>query len=125
MSTTATQRSFARKFLISVVRNTSFFVAATFCPIVTLAWWRAWILVAVMALVNVVMALAVFRGRDELFDERLKPLVQPDQLPADKVLIMLFLPSYFATIALASLDGFKMHLLSGPPVWLSCAGFVL
>lgn len=90
----------------------------------TWAWWRAWVLLATVAVVTVASVVALARGDQGLLEERMKPLFQPDQPRADKIVVMIFLAGFLGTIAFVPVDVFDLHLLPPPGPWVSSAGLL-
>jgi len=116
---------FTRRLVLGVVWNTAFFGGLLFLPAGTLDWWRAWVLLAVLLVGTVVTMVGVFRTRQDLLRERLKGLIQKGQPVVDRVIVLLFLVAYAASIAFIPLDVFRLHLLPKPNVFVSSFGIVL
>ena len=98
---------------------------AVFGPATTWNWWRGWVLLATAVIANVVALATLHHERSELFYERLKPTMQRGQPLVDKIILFLFLVTYGGSIALASLDVFRLHLAAQPPIWLASIGLVM
>ena len=115
-----------RRILVRVVADTLVVAAALFVAAGTLVWPRAWLLLAVLLVVRVASALAVFRVNPALLRERATVLVHRDQPRADRLILLAFLGTSFVALpAVAALDVFRWPALSGPPLPLAAAGFVL
>jgi protein-S-isoprenylcysteine O-methyltransferase Ste14 len=92
----------------------------------TLAWRRAWILVALLVVVRSVSAIAVFRVNPALLRDRATVLVHQRQPSTDRVLLLVFMGAAFIGVpAVAALDVFRWYLLPRPPFVLATAGLGL
>jgi protein-S-isoprenylcysteine O-methyltransferase Ste14 len=118
-------RMFLRRLLLSVLWNTGIYAAVLFIAAGTLDWWRAWVLIGLIAVVTVATMLSVFRTRPDLLNERMKGMVQKGQPVADRVIVLTFLTVYTASLVFIPLDVFEFHLLPAPNVWVSSFGLVL
>jgi protein-S-isoprenylcysteine O-methyltransferase Ste14 len=118
-------RMFLRRLLLSVLWNTGVYAAVLFIAAGTLDWWRAWVLIGLIAVVTVVTMLSVFRTRPDLLNERMKGMVQKGQPVADRVIVLTFLAVYTASLIFIPLDVFEYQLLPKPSVWVSSFGLVL
>jgi protein-S-isoprenylcysteine O-methyltransferase Ste14 len=116
---------FYRRLLFSVLWNSGTYGAALFVAAGTFDWWRAWVLVGMIAVGTLAMMLLVFRTRPDLLRERMKGMVQKGQPVADRVLVLAFLVCYMGSTAFIGLDVFDLHLLPKPSMWVSSIGLVL
>jgi protein-S-isoprenylcysteine O-methyltransferase Ste14 len=116
---------FYRRLLISVFWNTGVYGAALFLTAGTFDWWRAWVLLGMIAVATVATMLLVFRTRPDLLAERMKGMVQKGQPVTDRVIVLLFLLAYTGSIVFIAWDVFHLHLLPKPNVWVSSLGLVL
>jgi protein-S-isoprenylcysteine O-methyltransferase Ste14 len=116
---------FLRRLLLSVLWNTGVYAAVLFPAAGTVDWWRAWVLIGLIAVVTVATMLGVFRTRPDLLNERMKGVVQRGQPVADRVIMLTFLGAYTASLVFIPLDVFEYHLLPTPSVWVSSFGLVL
>jgi protein-S-isoprenylcysteine O-methyltransferase Ste14 len=92
----------------------------------TVAWWRAWVVLAVLLIVRFIGAAAVYRVNPTLLRERAKLPVHPDQPWADRFLLLAVLATGFMGLpVIAGLDVFRWHMLSRPAPLLGDAGLVL
>jgi protein-S-isoprenylcysteine O-methyltransferase Ste14 len=92
----------------------------------TVAWWRAWVLLAVLLLVRAAGALAVYRVNPDLLRERARLPIHTDQLRADRVLLLGVLATGFLGLPmLAGLDVFRWHLLRAPAPAIAGVGLLL
>src|SRR5215216_1336796 len=116
---------FYRRLALGIFWNLMIYGAALFLPAGTFDWWRAWVLMGLLAAGTVATMLLVFRTRPDLLRERMKGMVQKGQPVADRVLVLAFLATYMGSIAFIALDVFDLHLLPKPSVWVSSVGLVL
>ena len=92
----------------------------------TLAWWQAWVLLAVLLVVRTVGALAVYRVNPGLLRERAGLPMHDDQPRADRLLLLAVLATGFVGLpVIAGLDVFRWHALPRPGPPLSSVGLVL
>jgi protein-S-isoprenylcysteine O-methyltransferase Ste14 len=118
-------RVFYRKVLFSVLWNAGTYGAALFLTAGRIDWWRAWVLVGMIAAGTLATMLLVFRTRPDLLRERMRGMVQKGQPVADRVLVLVFLATYMGSTAFIARDVFDLHLLPKPSVWVSSLGLVL
>jgi protein-S-isoprenylcysteine O-methyltransferase Ste14 len=105
----------------AVVVATVLFVAAG-----TLAWQRAWVLVAVLLVVRTLSAIAVFRVNPALLRERATVLIHRHQPWADRLILAAFMATGFVGVpAVAALDAFHWRMLPSPPLVLAGVGLGL
>ncbi|MGO9953559.1 MAG: DnaJ domain-containing protein [Dissulfurispiraceae bacterium] len=95
-----------------------------FLPAGTLDWWRAWVLIGMVAIGTVGAMFGVFPGRGNLLNERFKPLVQPSQPLADKIIPLLFMSVLFGLIVFIPIDVFRFHVMVRPGIAISFFGLV-
>ena len=92
----------------------------------TLAWQRAWILVAILLIVRISSAIAVFRVNPALLRERATVLIHPHQPSTDRLVLLAFMATAFVGVpAVAALDVFHWHMLPRPPLMLASVGLGL
>ena len=92
----------------------------------TLAWWRAWVLLAVLVVVRALGAFAVYHVNPALLRERAKLPIHGDQAWTDRLLLLSVLMTGFLGLpVIAALDGFRWHVLPRPAPLLAIAGLVL
>jgi protein-S-isoprenylcysteine O-methyltransferase Ste14 len=92
----------------------------------TLAWRRAWVLLAVLLGVRALSAIAVFRVNPALLRERTTVLIHRDQPWLDRLILLAFMATAFVGVpAVAALDAFHWHALPSPPAVLASIGLVL
>ncbi|HEX3599817.1 MAG TPA: isoprenylcysteine carboxylmethyltransferase family protein [Lacipirellulaceae bacterium] len=116
---------FTRRLFIGMVWNTLVFGTALFWPAGTFDWWRAWILLGVIAVSSVITMVAVFRTRPDLLRERLKGVIQKGQPIVDRFIVVTFVFAYGMSIAFIPLDVFHFHLLPKPNIVVSSFGLLL
>ena len=92
----------------------------------TIAWTRAWILLAVMATVRVASAIAVYRVHPSLLSERARLPLHATQAWTDRVLLLGGLATGFLGLPLiAGLDVFHWHVGVPPTHSVTALGLVL
>jgi protein-S-isoprenylcysteine O-methyltransferase Ste14 len=92
----------------------------------TLAWWRAWVLLAVLLLVRGPGAHAVYRVNPGLLRERARLPIHKEQPLADRLLVLGVLATGFLGLpAVAALDAFRWHVLPRPAPLVAGLGLVL
>ena len=116
---------FLRRLVFAVVWNTGTYGAVLFLTAGTFDWWRAWVLLAVIAISTVAMLGGVLRTRPRLLRERYKGLIQKGQPFVDRILLLAFVAAHGGVIAFIALDVFRLHLLPKPSIWVSSLGMVL
>jgi protein-S-isoprenylcysteine O-methyltransferase Ste14 len=116
---------FYRRLALGIFWNLMVYGAALFFPAGTLDWWRAWVLLGLLAAGTVATMLLVFRTRPDLLRERMRGMVQKGQPRSDRILVLSFLFTYTASIAVIGFDVFRLHLLPKPSAWVSSLGLVL
>ena len=112
--------------LIRVVADALVVAIVLFLAAGTLAWPRAWVLLAVLLVVRVLSAIAVFRVNPALLRERATVLMHRDQPWGDRLVLFAFMATAFLGVpAAAAFDVFHWHVLPAPPPWLATVGLVL
>jgi protein-S-isoprenylcysteine O-methyltransferase Ste14 len=92
----------------------------------TIAWWRAWVLLAVLLLVRAIGAFAVYRINPRLLRERVGLPIHKEQVWADRVLLLGVLATGFLGLPIiAALDAVRWPALPRPTPWVSVLGLVL
>lgn len=92
----------------------------------TLAWWRAWVLLAVLFLIRALGALAVYRVNPDLLRERAALPLHTEQSWADRLLLLGVLATgYLGLPIVAGLDAFRWHALPRPAALVAALGLVL
>jgi protein-S-isoprenylcysteine O-methyltransferase Ste14 len=118
-------RTFIRRLILGTFWNSLVYGGVLFTNAGTLDWWRAWVLVGVVATGTVLTMLLVFRTRPDLLNERMRGMVQKGQPAVDRVIVLAFLVAYGSSIAFIALDVFQLHLLPKPGIVVSSLGLVL
>jgi protein-S-isoprenylcysteine O-methyltransferase Ste14 len=114
------------RVFLRLVADTIVVGAVLFAAAGTFAWQRAWTLLAVLFVVRVASAVAVYRVNPALLRERATVLVHPGQPWADRLLLFASMTTSFILLpAVAALDVFRWHLLPSPPRSLEIAGLAL
>ncbi len=118
-------RSFTSRLIISAISNVAIFGALLFLPAGTLDWDRALILLGVVFAGTVATMIGVFRDREDLLNERLKPPLQKGQPLADKLILIPFIITFLALIAFIPLDVFRWRLMEKPGTLVSSLGLAM
>ena len=79
-------------------------------------------LIGLMFAGSVASSAGLYPGHKDLLRERLKSPIQKGQPPADMIILMLFLISFYGLIAFVSLDVFRFHLMDKPGMLVSSLG---
>jgi protein-S-isoprenylcysteine O-methyltransferase Ste14 len=116
---------FILKMIASVLVQLAIFGGLLFLPAGTWHWPRAWIFLGVMLLSSVITMVTVFPGREDLLNERLKPIVQKGQPLADRLVVVPMVAAYMAVLVFIPLDVFRYHLLSKPGPLVSSLGLAI
>src|SRR5947209_7221298 len=103
------------RVLIRVIADAAVVAIVLFVAAGTVAWQRAWVLVAVLLVVRTLTAVAVFRVNPALLRERATVLVHRHQPWADRLVLLAFMGTAFVGVpAAAALDAFHWHVLPSP-----------
>ena len=114
------------KVLTRVVADTAVVAIALFAAAGTIAWQRAWVLVAVMLSVRTVSAIAIFRVNPALLRERATVLAHPHQPRTDRLILFAFMTTAFIGVpAVAARDAFHWHLFPNLPLGVAGLGLGL
>ena len=117
---------FVLKSIFGVFYSLSLFGVLLFVPAGTLHWPRGWWFMGVVLFANLASMLFIFRGHEDLLDERLKPPVQKGQPTADRVLTIGLLLAFVVGTVLIPLDIFHFHFpLGQPSLSVSTVGCIL
>lgn len=109
-----------------VIGDAVIFAIVLFVAAGTLAWQRAWVLVAVLLVVRILSAIAVYRVNPALIRERATVLIHPHQPWTDRLILLAFMGTAFVGVpAVAALDVFHWHVLPSPSLPLATAGLAL
>src|SRR5438094_538696 len=83
------------KVLVRLVADAALVAVLLFVSAGTLSWWRAWVLLAVLLVVRIVSAVAVYRVNPALLQERARLPIHGDQPRTDKMLLLAVLATGF------------------------------
>jgi len=111
--------------MVRLVADAALVAILLFVSAGTLAWWRAWVLLAVLLLVRTVGAHAVYRVNPALLRERARLPVHKEQPLADRLLLLGVLAGFLGVAVVAGLDAFRWHLLPRPAPLVAGLGLVL
>ncbi len=114
----------AQLALAGVAINCAFFAIILFGPAWTFDWWRAWVILAIVAIGTAGSTLDIARANTGLIEERFKSPVQQGQPLGDKIMLLALLTSFLGYLLLTSLDASRLHLLPPPPAWLCDVGLL-
>ena len=115
----------AHKLIVRLVINMVLLPGLLFLLAGTWKWWRAWVFLGVFFAVAMVVMAIPFPGKQELFKERLKPVLQKGQPLADKVLVILLIASVCGLLVFIPLSVFRFHWLGTPAPFISASGLVV
>ena len=90
----------------------------------SLAWPRAWALMAIFFVATVVSLIVLARASPALLAERFKPPLQRGQPPADKVVVVVFIAAFAAAIRFIPYDVFELRWLPPPEHAMAIVGLV-
>jgi protein-S-isoprenylcysteine O-methyltransferase Ste14 len=110
------------KLIAGLIFNVASFCLLLFLPAGTWHWWRAWVVIGAVFVGTVGSVVGLAGGHAGLLEERLKPPVQKGQPLADKVILVLFITTFYGIVAFAPLDVFRFHLLAKPGPLVSSLG---
>jgi protein-S-isoprenylcysteine O-methyltransferase Ste14 len=113
------------RLAVGIVLQTAILGGLLFLPAGTLDWWRAWLLIGVIFLGSLASVAGLFPGHKDLLRERLRSPIQKGQPLADKIVLMLFLMSYYGLMVFIPLDVFRFHLIASPGIFVSSLGLFL
>ena len=114
------------KVLTRVIADAVMVAIVLFVAAGTLAWGRAWVVVAVLLVVRTLSAIAVFRVNPALLRERATVLIHRHQPWPDRLILLAFMATAFVGVpAVAALDAFRWHILPSPPLVLASVGLGL
>ncbi len=113
------------RLAVSIVLQMAIFGGLLFLPEGTLGWWRAWVLLGILFFGFIASAARLFPSHKDLLIERIKSPLQKGQPLADKIVLILFLVSFYGLIAFVPLDVFRFHLVAGPGTLVSSLGLLL
>lgn len=113
------------KLILTTAVETIVFAALLFVPAGTLAWWRAWVFVAVVLVGTVAASIGILDVNEDLLAERLKPPIQKEQSLADKILLPAMVATFAGLLVLIPVDVFRLHLLAKPNAIVSSLGLAL
>ncbi|MBR1172361.1 isoprenylcysteine carboxylmethyltransferase family protein [Bradyrhizobium sp. KB893862 SZCCT0404] len=109
-----------------LLQNVTFTVAMgalLFASAGTLHWPSAWVFLATSASLGPLCGWWLYRLDPALLAERLRPVIQKEQPPADKVFVTALMAAMLAWLVVMGLD--RRALASDMPVALQVLGFVL
>src|SRR5262245_18763831 len=114
------------RVLVRLVADAALVAILLFVSAGTHAWWRAWVLLAVLLVVRTVSAVAVYRVNPALLHERAKLPIHGDQPRTDKLLLLAALTTGFMGLpVLAGCDVFRWQALPRPAPPVADLGLLL
>jgi protein-S-isoprenylcysteine O-methyltransferase Ste14 len=120
-----TSRRLAWRLTIYTIVSLCVMGGLLFLPAGTFHWWRAWVLIGVIAAGSLISELRLFPDHKDLIRERLKPPIQKGQPLADKIITLLMLLIFYGMFVFIALDVFGFHLMGRPGLLVSIAGLAL
>jgi len=120
-----TRPALIAKLIVTTAAQTVVLAALLFIPAGTLAWWRAWVFLAVVLAGTFAASAGILRVDEALLAERLKPPLQAGQSRADRVLLPAIITAFAGQLVLVPLDVFRLHLLARPGATISALGLAL
>jgi protein-S-isoprenylcysteine O-methyltransferase Ste14 len=112
--------------LLRLIADAALIAVLLFTSAGTVAWPRAWILLAVLLIVRVTSAAIIYRVNPALLRDRAKLPIHGDQPAADKILLMGVLGTGFIALPLiAGFDVFRWHAIAPPATVVSALGLIL
>ena len=112
------------KLLLQIAVMLVVFAGVLFGAAGTWDWPSGWAFLALFAATSVTISLWLASIDPGLLAERLKPPVQKDQKPWDRVFLLVMAVGYFAWLALMAWDA-RRAAWSHVPVWLQVTGATL
>jgi len=113
------------KLIVGLVFWMAFFGALLFVPAGTWHWWRGWVFLGVLSVSTIAAVVSLLPAHRDLIEERLRLPLQKGQPLADKIVLTLFLVSFYGLLVFISLDVFHLHLMGAPGPLGSALGLAL
>ena len=114
------------RVVVRLVADAALVAIGLFVSAGTLAWWRAWVLLAVLLLVRTAGAYAVYRVHPGLMRDRARLPVHQDQPRVDRVLVLGVLATGFLGLpVVAGLDAVRWRVLPPPAPLVAGLGLLL
>ncbi|MEP7001532.1 MAG: isoprenylcysteine carboxylmethyltransferase family protein [bacterium] len=111
---------------VRLVADTVLVAILLFTAAGTLAWPRAWVLLALLLLIRILGARAVYRVNPALLRERAKLPIHDEQPLTDRLLLFaVLLTGFLGLPVIAGLDAFRWHMLHEPAPLVADIGLVL
>ena len=114
------------KVMVRLVADAVLVALLLFLSAGTLAWGRAWALLAVLIIIRTCGAIAVYRIHPQLMRERAALPRHKAQSLADRLLMLSVLATGFLGLpAIAGFDAFRWHALTRPAPPVASLGLLL
>ena len=114
------------RVLVRLVADAALIGILLFVSAGTVAWWRAWVLLAVLLIVRTGTALVVHQVNPELLQERTRLPIHREQPRTDKALLLAVLTTGFAGVpVIAGFDVFRWHVLPRPTPFVATIGLLV
>ena len=87
--------------------------------------WRAWVLLGTLFVVRFAIDLTVHHRAPGILRARAGSPIQPGQPLVDRVLLLTFMATFALLVSVASIDGFRLHVLGSIPDFIAPLGLLL
>jgi protein-S-isoprenylcysteine O-methyltransferase Ste14 len=110
------------RVILGVLLQPALLGLTLFYPPGSFAWPRAWALMAIFLVATVVSLVLLARGSPDLLAERFKPPLQRGQPVADKIVVVVFIAAFAASIRFIPYEVFELRWLPAPGVVVATIG---
>ena len=113
------------RYVLGALLQPAILALLLFGPAGTFAWWRAWVLVGVVAVGTAVSLGGLARANPALLTERLTRPLQEGQPFADKLILLVYLAAFAGLVAFIPEDVFRLRVFAAPAPIVSTLGLGL